>query len=267
MKPIQLIFFDIDGTSFYHEEFKVMESTIYALQQLQLLGIKTVLCTSRVKTECINLPQVYLDLMDVKVYGAGSHIEQGNQILAAHYVKSDEVKQVLDYCNDHHIVVRWANETQGHFDHHTQPEITKIFSYLYHMEPTLQAYAHEDITHLLLYPNAEQESQLRNLLKNASIIPFSRGIEVAAHGISKASAVEECANLLHIPLEHTMAFGDGKNDIDMLQKVQLGVAMGNASNEVKEVADEICERIEENGIYHALVRHNIIQKYKKEEEF
>ena len=62
----------------------------------------------------------------------------------------------------------------------------------------------------------------------------------------------------HISLEETMAFGDGHNDIDMLKLVNIGVAMGNAKDEVKEAADEVTDDIDHDGIYQALKRHHII---------
>ena len=55
-----------------------------------------------------------------------------------------------------------------------------------------------------------------------------------------------------------MAFGDGHNDIDMLKLVNIGVAMGNAKDKVKEAADEVTDDIDHDGIYQALKRHHII---------
>ena len=51
----------------------------------------------------------------------------------------------------------------------------------------------------------------------------------------------------------TMAFGDGENDIEMLNYVQIGVAMGNAENSVKENADYVTDSVDDNGIQKALV--------------
>ena len=55
-----------------------------------------------------------------------------------------------------------------------------------------------------------------------------------------------------------MAFGDGNNDIEMLEAVGIGVAMANASDELKNVADEICGDVSEDGVYHYCVEQGLI---------
>lgn len=62
----------------------------------------------------------------------------------------------------------------------------------------------------------------------------------------------------HIKKEETMAFGDGHNDIDMLEYVHIGIAMGNANDEVKKHADDITDDIDQDGIYNALKKYHII---------
>ena len=55
-----------------------------------------------------------------------------------------------------------------------------------------------------------------------------------------------------------MAFGDGENDIEMLKTVGIGVAMGNSIDMVKENADYITDRIEDDGLYKALRHYEVI---------
>ena len=59
-------------------------------------------------------------------------------------------------------------------------------------------------------------------------------------------------------LEETMAFGDGGNDIGMLRHAGIGVAMGNANDEVKAAADYITASVDEDGIYKALKHFGVI---------
>ena len=59
-------------------------------------------------------------------------------------------------------------------------------------------------------------------------------------------------------MEETIAFGDGGNDITMIEHAAIGVAMGNANKEVKEIADYITDDVDNNGIYNALKHFNII---------
>ena len=52
--------------------------------------------------------------------------------------------------------------------------------------------------------------------------------------------------------EETMAFGDGGNDISIIQKAGIGIAMANANQSLKDVADYITSSVDDNGIYNAL---------------
>lgn len=58
--------------------------------------------------------------------------------------------------------------------------------------------------------------------------------------------------------EEVMAFGDHYNDIEMIQKVGIGVAMGNGLSEVKAQADFVTATNEQDGIYQALKHFEII---------
>ena len=62
----------------------------------------------------------------------------------------------------------------------------------------------------------------------------------------------------HLKKEEALAFGDGNNDIEMLQAVGTGIAMENGSNELKAVADDICGHVAEDGVYHYCVEHGLI---------
>ena len=72
-------------------------------------------------------------------------------------------------------------------------------------------------------------------------------------GISKGKSLSK----LGINMEDIIAFGDSVNDIDMLKSVGCGVAMGNALEEVKEIADEITESNDNDGIYYSLKKHGL----------
>lgn len=72
-------------------------------------------------------------------------------------------------------------------------------------------------------------------------------VEVMASGVSKGSALEQVAASLGISQEQTMAIGDSGNDTEMVAWAGLGVAMGNATEGVKAVADFIAPSVEEDG--------------------
>ena len=69
-----------------------------------------------------------------------------------------------------------------------------------------------------------------------------------AKGTNKATGIDEISNYYGIDISETMAVGDGGNDIAMLRHAGIGVAMGNASDEVKACADMVTETVDEDGI-------------------
>jgi len=80
-------------------------------------------------------------------------------------------------------------------------------------------------------------------------------LEATMKGISKASSLQTICDLLEIKAEEVMAFGDAQNDISMIEFAGLGVAMGNACDPLKEIADEITLSNNEDGIAHTLSKY------------
>ncbi len=93
------------------------------------------------------------------------------------------------------------------------------------------------------------EEQMQASLKNMYIChstPYF--IECLPLGIDKGSALEELAGHLGIPMKDVIAFGDSNNDVGMLEKAGIGVAMGNAEESIKAVADYTTASNNDDGI-------------------
>jgi len=85
-------------------------------------------------------------------------------------------------------------------------------------------------------------------------IGYTAWMDVAPHGVTKASALEQLRQDLHVEPARTVAVGDGGNDVEMLQWAALGVAMGHAPERVRAVADEVTGTIEDDGVVDVLRR-------------
>ena len=85
-------------------------------------------------------------------------------------------------------------------------------------------------------------------------IGYTAWMDVAPHGVTKASALEKLRRDLHVQPSRTVAVGDGNNDLAMLEWAALGVAMGHAPEAVRAVADEVTGTIEDDGVVHVLRR-------------
>ena len=75
---------------------------------------------------------------------------------------------------------------------------------------------------------------------------------------TKATGIIHLIEYLNIKREDTIAFGDGHNDSEMIQYCNIGIAMGNAIQKVKDVSDYITDDIDNDGIYNAMKKFNLI---------
>ncbi|XAZ31540.1 HAD family hydrolase [Paenarthrobacter ureafaciens] len=87
-------------------------------------------------------------------------------------------------------------------------------------------------------------------------VGWTAWLDIAAEGVTKASALEALRLQLDIDPENTLAIGDGRNDIEMLTWAGRGVAMGQAPDEVLAVADEVTESVLDDGA--ALVLRSVL---------
>ena len=86
----------------------------------------------------------------------------------------------------------------------------------------------------------------------------SQSVDIVPKGGSKDKGIVALMNYLGLTMHEVAAFGDHFNDIDMLKSVGLGVAMGNAKKQVKEIADYVTADNNHDGVYLALKHFNII---------
>jgi hydroxymethylpyrimidine pyrophosphatase-like HAD family hydrolase len=83
-------------------------------------------------------------------------------------------------------------------------------------------------------------------------------LNVLQEDVSKSLAIIKVLQYFGIEKSEAIAFGDGENDIDMLELVGLGIAMGNGNEKLKNVADFVTKKSGEDGIEFALKKYGII---------
>ena len=93
------------------------------------------------------------------------------------------------------------------------------------------------------------------LFRSVLVSSLGYNIEINAVGVDKGRGLMELGELLGIRPEEIMACGDGDNDIGMLKRAGLGVAMGNAEEDVKAAADYVAETNDDEGAAKAIVKY------------
>ena len=255
---IKAIFFDVDGTLLSHKLDDVPESTRRAIMQLRARGVKTLVATGRHMTEFSLLPvndipfDGYLTLngnllLDAnrRAY-AGTPIDRGEMEVLAHIFQAKRIPFVLIGENERYInyvdstVVKTQAETRG-------------------AVPAVGEYKGEKVYQILAFVPEKQKKLLDDLLDECSVTSWSEtGIDIIPKGGGKSAGVEKYIREHGMDRSEIMAFGDGENDVDMLQYAGIGVAMGNAEEKVKAIADYVTDTVENDGIEKALRHFGLI---------
>lgn len=255
---IKAVFFDVDGTLLSHKQNDVPEGTRKALKELRARGIQTVVATGRHMIEYSQLPvsdiefdgyltlngQLLLD-SNRKVY-AGTAMDEGEMKVLAGIFKRKSIPFVLIGENNRYInyvddtVVRTQEETKG-----TVPDIG--------------SYAGEKIYQILAFVPDDQKKMLDELLDECSITSWNEtGIDIIPKGGGKSAGIQKFLDENGMDASEVMAFGDGENDMDMIKFAGIGVAMGNAGDAVKAVADYVTDTVDNDGIAKALRHFGLI---------
>lgn len=122
-----------------------------------------------------------------------------------------------------------------------------------------------EIDKIVFLDAAEQMDRIRDALQGRltvsppSVPRLGPGSgELTVPGVHKGRAVRLVLDTLDIPVEHSVGFGDGVNDVEMLRVVGVGVAMADASPEALAVASQVTESVERDGVARAFVRLGLV---------
>lgn len=118
---------------------------------------------------------------------------------------------------------------------------------------------------ICLWCQPDKFQEIKNILGEQNVALAQGGnwehyyyYEIIKKGSNKGNAIEELCRYMGIDPKDTIAFGDGKNDIDMFKSSGIGVAMRNSDSELVAFADSVCETPMEDGIYKELKRRSLI---------
>lgn len=114
----------------------------------------------------------------------------------------------------------------------------------------LHEVAREEVLQVNIYVGPEEETELmRTVFTHCGSSRWNPAFaDVNIRGNNKSTGIDKILARYDIPLSETMSFGDGGNDIPMLCHTGIGIAMGNASDQVKQAADYVTDAVDYDGI-------------------
>lgn len=271
---IKLVAIDMDGT-LLDSDHRLSKENIKAIQELVKKGVHVVLCTGRPKSgvlpyfEELGLSGQHYAILN---NGCALYETENWDLIAYHEVPQNEVEHLFNQVNDFEDVYLTLTTTESYItlgdkvpklieedaklvfdtsfaisveDYHKKPE--PIFKAMY--------VAPKDKMDVF-------ESHVYSILKDQFSTVRSQDylFEVLPKGITKATGLSELIQSLGYDKSEVMALGDALNDLEMLEFVGLGVAMGNARDEIKEVADVITDTNDNSGVAKAIYQYILGKK-------
>ncbi len=254
---VKAIFFDVDGTLVSFKTHRVPDSALEAIRKARERGVKVFVATGR--------PMTFLDTVeDVDYDGVistnGAYIvEKGGGVIYKHPISKEDIQRMTDYAHTHSLPMFLVSENRlvGHGFEDADESVHEVFKLVDMPLPPefdISEAKDMDILQVVAFFTKEQEDMIMGkVLMGCDAYRWHPAFaDCIPHGVSKAVGIDVVCRHYGIPLEQTMAFGDGGNDIEMLRHVGVGVAMGNAADEVKAAADIVTLSVDEDGVAKAL---------------
>lgn len=259
---IKAIFFDIDGTLLSFKTHQVPDSTRQAFQLLKEKDIKVFVSTGRSFNQLEHIR--YLDFDGFITFNGGYCVTKDEQVIYKNNIIQKDIRSLLDYAKHHpQLTFSFMSDKEISLNQVT-PEVLKMYQQVNVNTPPIRNYENnfdlESVMQINVFINPEQEAEfMENVMPNSVASRWTPIFaDVNPMGQSKKVGIDVFLEHFGIALSETMSFGDGGNDITMLAHTQIGIAMGNANPEVKEIADYITDDVDSNGIWNALKHFEVI---------
>lgn len=252
-----LIFFDIDGTLIGNDSPIIPESAKEAIQEARRRGHICMINTGR-SQKLVGEELTGQTEFDGLILGCGTMILYRGEILLHKSFSREEARRIIEGLRKYEIDAC----LEGSEDNFCEPDermFTEVFRRFIHRFDSLHYRPMEEAPGYFdkFYAYADRKEKMEGFQAEFSelldFVDRKEGYyEIMPRGYSKASAMRRMAERLSIPMSRTAAIGDSSNDLPMLACAGVSIAMGNATEDVKEMADFVTTAVEEDGIRNAL---------------
>lgn len=261
---IKAAFFDIDGTLVSMKTHRMTDNVLDTLYVLKEKGIKLFIASGRP-------PQIIDNLRDFPFDGIismnGALVIADGEIIYRRPIERDSAIRIAEISNANKIPAFISTESLCGVN--LMNDISWEMFRLIKIAPPQyidieDIASKQNIYQATVYATVEEEERL--------IVPYVKNVDfprwhpafsdIVPGGIDKAEAIGTICRHYGIDIADTIAFGDGGNDKGMLQAAGIGIAMGNAVEEVKAAADMTTLSVEEDGIVAALKKLSTMYTWK-----
>ena len=259
----KIVFFDIDGT-IWDDDMNIPDSTVAAIRALRANGHKAFLCSGRSRGN-IRAEKLFDIGFDGVIAACGNHVEMDGKVLYEKILEPQLVKKIVKLCMEHRMPVvlegpvkHWLSESGFENDPYVDYLIEAMGEdAIFLKEYTEDIYINKFSADVLSDTDYEAikgalEDEFDFMMHDSVVL------ECIPKGTSKATGIAWLCEYLQVAVEDTYGIGDSVNDLDMLQFVGHGIAMGNGSQAAKDAAEYVTAPLHEDGIRKALEHYGLI---------
>jgi 5-amino-6-(5-phospho-D-ribitylamino)uracil phosphatase len=257
---------DIDGT-LLDKHGNISDSDLQSIDKVRSKGINISLCTGRAAGSCKELLNK-LSLDGLHVFCDGALVCNADFDFEV-YVKSigtDLLKRTCDAAAKYRLPLELYTSTDLFIEHETWiTDIQRKFFGIFPREVNFNSIIGSEriIKGGLIISSPEEEARTAAFSQDfkdelyfswakTPAYPATNFINITAAGVSKGAALEALTGYWGLTLNEVMAIGDGSNDVSLLSRAGFAIAMQNAPDELKSVADYITGNVEQNGVSRAV---------------
>ena len=255
---IRAAFFDVDGTLFSHKTKQIPPSTHAALKALKEAGILCIISTGRMIQEMDRLPMGDVAFDAYITMNGQLTRDENRKYLDSMPLEGEAKAYALELFRKKETPVILVEEDRLYLNFENQ-RVRDVQNAISSKLPPIGTYEGAPLYQACVYVTREEEGLLDPV---ADLCEISRwhpgGVDMIAKGGGKHTAILRYLEKNGILPEEIIAFGDGENDMGMLQLAGIGVAMGNAEEVVKQIADYVTADIDDEGIEKALKHFGLI---------
>jgi len=244
----KIVFFDVDGTLLTAGSPEVPESTVKAIKELQTNDIGVMLCTGRHPLELKQLGLFQYSFDGFVLLNGQLVLDRSMKVISSKTIEDQDKDELIALFDRHEapmILVEEDRLYMNYYDEYVVQVQNDISTPLFE----IGEYRGAPVFMSTIFVGRGDEKQFSNLVcarwheHAMDIYPPDGG---KMYGIKKILEKEG------LEAKDVIAFGDGDNDIEMLRFAGLGIAMGNAADNVKAEADYVTDRVECDGVWKAL---------------
>lgn len=259
LENIKVMFVDVDGT-LTNSKKQISKANSEAIRKAVEKGIKVVICSGR-GNKNIELVSKTVNASPYIISSNGAEIfnYETKETLKGHEINKDIISKITNFINEKKagFIINCSNKRYGNKYLNRELDdgdlfvdnVDEVEEKIYQL--VIEAYSYELLEEMIRYVNKQDEVKILNYSP-----AYLEGIktekqyylDVDNNGVNKGAAIKEFLEIFNIKKEDSLCFGDYINDVDMFEACGFGVAMGNATDDIKKISSFVTKTNDENGV-------------------